>query len=73
MTNDANAPMAQLEGSAMGLLRRARRTFEQMAEAGQRGLALIDQLEAQMPSVTNRCRQSLREAMERIMGPLPRG
>jgi hypothetical protein len=53
-----------LEASALGLIRRIRRPFEQIGTVGYRFVALADWLEVQIPRVGATCRQLVRAAME---------
>jgi hypothetical protein len=73
VTNETKGPLVQAEDSAVELLRKARHSFEHMGNVGFRCVAIADWLEAQVPVVSERCRQVLRSTMDRIAGaPKPR-
>ena len=64
MDHENKGAMAQVEDSAIDLLRKARQTFENMGNVGYRIVGLTDWLEAKVPVVGNHCRNVLHAALD---------
>jgi hypothetical protein len=63
--------IGELEETAIGLIRRARRSCESLGEMGFKFVGLADWLELQVPRVSAACRDAVRTAVRDLAGPSP--
>lgn len=60
--------IGELEDTAIALIRRARRSCEQLGEMGFKFVGLADWLELQVPRVSSACRDVVRSALHELGG-----